>query len=116
MTTICLPLSPTTNHLFAGRGRRYRSQEYEAWITEAGLELKRQRPSPCHGRVSLSFEVEEPKTARRQDISNRLKAAEDLLVSHRIIQGDDQRFVRKITLEWSAAITGIRITIAPYPE
>ena len=111
-TVIELPIPPSLNHLFAGQKRRYRSPEYEAWITEAGYLLNRQKPAKCLGRVSLVFEVEEPKTKRRQDLSNRcLKAAEDLLVSHGIIEGDDQRFVRKITLEWSPSVTGIRVTI-----
>lgn len=109
-TVICLPMAPSTNHLFAGQKRRYRSPEYEAWIVEAGWELKRQKPVSVAGRVSLLIEVAEPKTKRAQDVTNRIKAVEDLLVSHGVIQGDDQRYVRRVTAEW-ADIDGIRITV-----
>lgn len=107
---INLPLPPSTNSLFAGKTRRYRSLQYEAWLIEAGWELARQRPGKVTGRVSLYLEVGEPKTKRATDISNRLKATEDLLVKHGVIEGDDQRFVRRITMEW-APIEGVRITI-----
>ena len=110
---IILPMPPSVNGLFAGKTRRYRSKSYEAWIVEAGLRLNLQRPSPCFGPVHLALEVEEQRTKRRQDLSNRIKAVEDLLVSHGIIEGDDQRFVRKITMEWSPEVSGVRITVTP---
>ena len=87
-----------------------RRQRETAAAMEAGYVLNRQRPPLMAGKVSLLFEVEEPKTAHRQDVANREKAITDLLVSHRVIQGDDQRFVRRITMEW-AAVEGVRITI-----
>jgi Holliday junction resolvase RusA-like endonuclease len=112
-TVLTLPLPPSTNKLFPGRARRHHSPEYEAWIVDAGWELKRQRPRPVLGRVSLTIEVREPPTKRVEDLSNRLKALEDLLVTHGIIQGDSQRYVRRIVLEW-APIDGVRITVEPY--
>ena len=113
-TVICLPLPPSVNGLFAGQKRRYRSKPYETWIVSAGWELKRQRPVPVPGKVHLAMEVAEPKTQRLTDLDNRWKAVSDLLVTHGIIEGDDQRFVRRIVLEWSSAISGVRITISPY--
>jgi len=108
---IALPMPPTTNNLFATVGKnRIRTVEYKAWAAEAGYVLNRQRPPLMAGKVSLLIEVEEPKTARRQDVANREKAVVDLLVSHRVIQGDDQRFVREITLRW-ADVAGVRVTI-----
>jgi Holliday junction resolvase RusA-like endonuclease len=112
-TVICLPFPPSVNNLFAGQKRRYRSAEYEAWITEAGHLLNRQRPAKCLGRVSLTYTLEEPKTKRRRDLGNLEKAGTDLLVSHGVIEGDDQRFVRKITLEWSDQVEGMQITVSP---
>jgi Holliday junction resolvase RusA-like endonuclease len=110
---IALPMPPTTNHLFATVGKkRIRSAEYSGWLLEAGYRLKSQRPPLMAGRVSLLIEVEEPKTARRTDIGNREKAVTDLLVTHRVLQGDDQRFVREITLKW-ADVAGVRITVRP---
>jgi Holliday junction resolvase RusA-like endonuclease len=105
-----LPMPPSTNNLFTGLSRRRRSFQYEDWITFAGLQLNRQRPVSVPGRVSLLIEVEEPKTARHQDVANREKAVTDLLVSHRVIEGDDQRYVREITLRW-ANVSGVRVTI-----
>ena len=108
-----LPMPPTTNNLFAGNGkRRWRSEEYTGWIKEAGYRLNVQRPPRVSGKVTLLLEVEEPKTARRQDVANREKAVVDLLVGHQIIEGDDQRFVREITMRW-ADVAGVRVTVRP---
>jgi crossover junction endodeoxyribonuclease RusA len=111
--TFDLPMPPTTNNLFASNGkRRFRSAGYCAWIKEAGYRLNAQRLSLVPGKVALLIDVEEPKTARAQDVANREKAIVDLLVSHRIIQGDDQRYVRALTLRW-APVEGVRVTIKP---
>lgn len=110
---IALPLCPTTNNLFAtdrSSRRRFRTAEYLAWVKEAGWRLAAQRPPLMAGRVSLLLEVEEPKTARRQDVCNREKACIDLLVSHRVIQSDDQRHVREVTMRW-APVEGVKITV-----
>jgi Holliday junction resolvase RusA-like endonuclease len=113
---INLIMPPTTNTLFfnarGGHAGRIRTPEYNAWIKEAGWQLASQRPPQVLGRVSLLIEVQEPETKRRQDVANREKAVTDLLVSHRIIEGDDQRFVREITLRW-APVNGVLITIRP---
>ncbi len=108
-----LNLPPTTNNLFAtdrASGRRFRSAEYTAWIKEAGWRLAVQRPPLMAGKVTLLIEVEEPKTARRQDVCNREKAVTDLLVSHRVIQGDCQRYVRELTMRW-APVEGVKVTV-----
>jgi Holliday junction resolvase RusA-like endonuclease len=110
-----LPLCPTTNNLFAtdrASGKRFRTAEYKAWAQEAGYLLNKQKPPLMAGKVAILIEVEEPKTARRQDCTNRVKAVEDLLVSHRVIQGDDQRFVREVTTRW-APVDGCRVTVRP---
>jgi Holliday junction resolvase RusA-like endonuclease len=110
---IALPMPPSTNNLFSGNGqRRYRSTQYSYWIYEAGLRLNAQRPPLMAGKVAIMLEVEEPKTARRQDVANREKAVVDLLVSHRVIQGDDQRFVRELIMRW-APVEGVRVTVRP---
>jgi Holliday junction resolvase RusA-like endonuclease len=110
---ICLPLPPTTNNLYASNGRmRYRTSEYNAWIKEAGWHLAAQRAPQVVGKVSILIEVEEPSTAREMDLMNREKATTDLLVKHRLIQGDSNRYVRKFAMEW-ADIQGVRVTIRP---
>lgn len=106
-------MPPTTNNLFVnakwGKGR-IKSEEYKAWIKLCGYRLNAQRPPLMAGKVAILIEVEEPKTARRQDVANREKAVTDLLVSHRVLQGDDQRFVREIIMRW-APVEGVRVTI-----
>ena len=112
---ITLPMCPTTNNLFAtdrASGKRFRTREYKDWVQEAGLLLNRQRPPLVAGKVSILLEVEEPKTARRQDVCNREKAVIDLLVSRGVIQSDDQRHVREVTMRW-ADVAGVRITVRP---
>lgn len=114
MTVIVLPFPPSTNNMFInGSKGRFRSQKYESWITEAGWELARQRPSKHEGQVSLSFEFQDGRDKRKRDISNLVKAPEDLLVKHGVIKADDNSIVRKIDLSWSSDVEGVRITIMP---
>lgn len=110
-----LPMPPSSNNMFATdkkSGRRFRTAEYSGWLLEAGYRLNAQRPPLMAGKVAILIEVEEPKTARRQDVCNREKAVTDLLVSHRVIQGDDQRHVRELTMRW-APVEGVRVTVRP---
>lgn len=113
---LTLPTPPSTNNLFftvtAGPRRRGRAKtpEYQDWILQAGYRLNAQRHAPVPGKVSLLIEVAEPATKVRQDIANREKAVTDLLVTHGIIEGDDQRFVREITMRW-APIQEVRVTV-----
>lgn len=110
-TVITLPMPPTDNHLFAGNGkRRYRTREYEAWIKEAGWGLASQRPPQALGVVSVLIEVSTRESNNAWDLTNRQKAAMDLLVKHKIIQGDNRPYVRKFAMEW-ADIDGIRVTV-----
>jgi hypothetical protein len=106
---ISLPMCPSVNNLFPGSGKhRFKSAEYKTWIKEAGYLLNLQKPCPIMGRVSILIELEEPKALA--DCANFEKATVDLLVSHKIIQGDDRRYVRRNTQAW-ADIFGVRVTI-----
>lgn len=115
---ICLPIPPTSNNLYAtGRnGRRFRTQEYETWIKEAGWALATHRVSKQLKPVSILIEVREPPTARREDVTNRDKAAIDLLVKHGILIDDSQKYVRQVTCTWASDVEGIRITVRPWKE
>jgi Holliday junction resolvase RusA-like endonuclease len=116
---IALPVPPSTNNLFftvtTGPRRRGRAKtpEYQDWILQAGYRLNAQHAPPVRGKVALLIEVAEPSTKVRQDIANREKAVTDLLVTHGIIEGDDQRFVREIIMRW-APIEGVRVTVRPF--
>lgn len=111
MTVIDLPLAPGVNNLFAGKARRYVSPSYKTWREAAGWEIKRQRPEPVPGRVHLLLEVAEPKTKRAKDLDGFAKATIDILVTYGLIQGDDQRYVRRLVMEWNCEIEGVRATI-----
>lgn len=113
MTTILLPFPPSTNNLFfTTKYGRARTQKYDSWIMEAGNEILRQRPRKVAGPVHLTFEVQEGKDRRPRDISNLIKAPEDLLVKHGIIEKDDNSIVRSISAKWSDEVEGVRVTVA----
>lgn len=128
MTTIInLPLPPSTNNLFRNwtdaekaRGRhlqpngkqkkgRPKSERYCSWLNAAGWELKLQKPKPVKGRVHITITLSE---RSRLDLGNCEKAVVDLLVEHRIIEGDSKAFVRGITLLWGA-VEGVRVSVQP---
>ncbi len=106
-----LPRPPSVNNLFPSHGKhRFRSAEYEAWIKHAGYLINLQRPTPIKGRVEILIELEEP--TGLADCANYEKATVDLLVKHKIIQGDDRRYVRRNTQAWlNAAGDEMRVTI-----
>jgi crossover junction endodeoxyribonuclease RusA len=112
---INLPMPITTNNLFfngSGRTGRVRTPEYNAWIKEAGLVMLSQRPKRIKGPVTLLLEVSDSESTTSWDLSNRLKAVEDLLCSHYVIQGDSKKYVREIAMRW-ADVAGVRVTITP---
>lgn len=94
---IALPMPPSTNGLFANRasGGRFKTEAYEAWISEAGWRLQEQRP----GRISGPYEIE-IRVARTpgSDLDNRVKGISDLLVKHRVIA--DDLLAEKLTVSW----------------
>jgi Holliday junction resolvase RusA-like endonuclease len=114
---LVLPSPPSVNAMFAnvpGRGR-VKTKAYKAWRTAAGWELiaqLAQRRLNGHrplfpGRVTLLIDLQRG----RGDASNRLKAAEDLLVTHHIIE--DDRFVERCSIGWSDTVKGMQIVVSP---
>lgn len=117
MTTVIeLPFPPSTNGLFVnGSKGRFRSQQYEDWIMEAGWELARQRPAKVAGPVVLFFHFQDNRKPKRpRDVTNLIKAPEDLLVKHGIIEADDNTIVRGVEAYWDDTVTGLRIVIVPH--
>jgi Holliday junction resolvase RusA-like endonuclease len=116
MSSFTLPMPPSVNGLWANgkHGKRYRTQNYDSWIYEAGAEIMRQRPSKLTGPVTLFYEVQEPAGKRKFDLGNREKALTDLLVSHGIIQADDNTIVREIKLKWATDVDGVRVTVSEF--
>lgn len=98
-----LPWPPSTNGLFvnAGRGGRNLSKRYREWREEAAAALLQQPQTrtPISTPISIHIALTAPTRAHR-DASNYVKAVEDLIVQHGIIEDDDERFVRKVIVEW----------------
>jgi Holliday junction resolvase RusA-like endonuclease len=116
VSSFILPMPPSSNGLFANGkyGGRFKTQRYCDWINEAGAEILRQRPKKLAGPVLLTYEYQEPAGKRKFDLGNREKALTDLLVSHGIIQADDNTIVREIKLKWAPDIEGVRITVSEF--
>ena len=111
VTVIELPFPPAQNNLFINlRKGRARSQRYDQWIQEAGWELQRQRPPVILGSVVVKYTFNPP-DKRRRDLSGLVKAPEDLLVSHGVIEADDTRIVRSFSTHISESVTGVKIEI-----
>lgn len=109
-TALKLPIPPSTNNLYVNvRGRgRVRSQRYATWANAAGWEIKRQHPEKVSGAISLDIAVQRKRS--NADVSNRIKAVEDLLVHMGVI--DDDKHVQSVTCRW-ADIEGCEVTITP---
>ena len=117
MVIVNLPFPVSTNALFSnGKSGRFRSQRYVDWHLEAGYALMVQRPAKTKGPVMLDCLVQHPKDARKRDITNLIKAPEDLLVEHGVIEADDHTIVREVRLAWSKEVEGIQIRIVAVGE
>lgn len=105
-----LPFPPSTNNLFVnvpGEGRAT-SRKYAAWRKEAGQIIQSLLRPRLNGRVEITLTVEE--RGRRSDLDNAgCKAVLDCLVRMGVIDSDDSKTVRKITLQWGG--TGVTVEI-----
>jgi len=107
---IVLPVPPSVNMLFRnvpGRGR-VKTGHYKAWLQEAGLKLKLQRPMPIAGRYQLTIRIPQKLLG---DIDNRIKAVSDLLVQHALVE--DDRHAWKVTVE-RAPVVECEVELAAY--
>lgn len=112
MPTLILPFPPSINNMFVnGLRGRFPSQKYKDWIMEAGTEIMLQRPLKVTGPVNLTFEFQEGRDNRKRDVTNLIKAPEDLLVKHGIIEADDGSIVRRVEARWNADVEGVRVTV-----
>lgn len=77
--------------------QRFKSKKYGAFIKEAQSVLLAQMPVELFlGEVTIDIFVSP--TNRKEDISNRIKAVEDFLVTSKIIQDDS--YVTSISCTW----------------
>ena len=108
---ILLPFPPTVNNLFVNSrrtGGRFPSKSYTAWQAEAALALAQQNYPAMKGPVSIVFTFGRP-DRRRRDVFNYVKAPEDLLVKHGVIEDDS--LVEHGVVQWSEHVIGVRIEI-----
>lgn len=115
---ITLPWPPSVNaywravngrNILSEKGRAYKVSA-ESAIVLAGYP---RHSGPC--RVSIALY---PPDNRRRDCDNTLKPILDALVSNGVIESDDYRIVRGITVNWanaaaSKATAGVRVVIGP---
>ncbi len=113
MITATIPYPPTANHLFAnvaGKGR-VKSAAYKAWIDSAGYVLN----LACVGKridgpYALTLRVGKPDN-RKRDLSNLLKASEDLLVACRAVRDDSD--CQRIDLSWTTEHPDVFVMVMP---
>lgn len=86
--SLSLPYPPSANRLWrAVNGRQIKSAEYRAWIDEAALSIRLQRPRGIVGAYHLVIRASRP-DRRRRDIDNLLKPIWDALCQGGVV-GDD---------------------------
>lgn len=99
LTAIRLPFPPGVNNLFKNvRRGRARTDRYDAWIAEAGLALRRQRPAAIPGKFKADLVFDRP-DMRRRDLDGLAKAILDLLGKSGVIV--DDHLAEDIRLRWS---------------
>lgn len=100
MIRVSLPYPPATNNLFVnkrGGGGRCLSKRYAAWKGDAAICIMAARQKPISGRFNAYLVFDVPDN-RARDLDGVLKAPLDSLVSAGLI--DDDRFARRIVIEW----------------
>jgi len=95
---VVLPVPPSANALFttrAGSRQRIKADAYRAWIAEAGWAVARATVRLAEPIKHARVEMDMPFSYRR-DISNGVKAVEDLLKTHGIIV--DDRWIEELVV------------------
>lgn len=111
VTVTASDLPPSVNNLYVTIPRRGRvkSKRYRVWCDVAGFEIMAQRPKKITGRVRMSYAFGRPKGKRKADLSNLVKAIEDLLVLLGIIEDDS--LVEAFDCEWRDGLQGLEVRI-----
>lgn len=107
--TLTLPIPPSANNLFKTVGnRRPPTGQYLDWRDAAGWNLKQSKVERVSGRYGLFLLLP---IKMRGDVSNRLKAVEDLLVANNLTD-DDSRSDIALAARWPGVVEGTCIVIA----
>lgn len=107
-----IPVPPSANNLFINRpdGGRAKSPAYKKWIYEAGWRLREQLAQPVAGKT-FSLMIYAP-VNRQRDISNVIKATEDLLVGMALIPVDD-RYIDEVIIRRSWGDKEMKVMLSP---
>ena len=93
-----LPFPPSVNRIWRYvNGRAIRSREYREWIAIAHAGFLLQPEDVVSGAYTMHVMVNRPDN-RRRDITNVIKAIEDVIVSAKYV--DDDALCQKFTIEW----------------
>ncbi len=106
---LTLPMPPSVNGLYrnvAGRGR-VPTGLYMRWKDAADASLWTQRRTPIKGPVVVTITLQE---RGRYDCDNKIKAVQDFLVRHGLIDGDDMKVVRKVIAQ-VGDVQGCRVEV-----
>ena len=100
--TLRLPFPLSVNELWknrkTGHGRgRIPTSGYTKWKQDAGFLLNVQRPPTLEGRHRVTILIDQ---RRQGDADNRIKCILDLLVLHKIIPGDQKKYVKGVSIDW----------------
>ena len=105
-----LTVPPSLNHAYVnvpGLGR-VASQRLTKWKKVCGWEIRAQRQQALRGPVHLAYTFAQ--SATKADLGNLEKAATDLLVELKLIDGDSKKTVRSIRLQWGD-VQGMQIEV-----
>jgi len=114
--SLWLPFPVSVNALYSGKGRRFKSPRYTAWIIEAKRALTQQHFTAFDKiPLQVTYVLSRP-DKRVRDAENYLKAPTDLLVAFGIIPDDS--YIGRGVYEWADMVgkvceSGMDIEIEP---
>ena len=98
---IILPFPPSVNAKYnISRGRRVKSDDEKQWIKSATDAVNKQNIIPFIGRCYVAIELYYPDEYPR-DAANYEKKVTDLLVSLKILKGDERRYIKGVFPYWN---------------
>lgn len=98
MIEFFLPLPPTVNSMYSGGSgqRRFKTKKYKEWCAQAEVLCKAVRKVQEYP-VRLEIGIVWPDN-RACDLSNRIKAIEDILVNTGILKDDDRKHIAALAV------------------
>lgn len=87
-----------------------KSEDYCAWLREAGWRVKQQRAGKVPGVYKIAITAVRP-DRRRRDLDNLIKPISDLLKAAGVIE--DDHLCEMITARWVTAGEGVSVRIEP---